>query len=116
MKASYFLPNLPLDNDFNDPLVWKALNGASRALAELKGIAKTIPNEQVLISALTLREAQDSSAVENIITTQDELYRAELGFSQQISPATKEVQRYAVALQRDPSMFASQALSLGTTL
>jgi len=60
---------------------------------------QTIPNENILVNTLTLQEAQDSSAVENIITTQDELYRAELAIDGGISIATKEVQRYAIALR-----------------
>ena len=100
MKPTYDIPDLPLHFDFNTIPVFQALNAASRALAELKGTARTIPNEQVLINTLTIREAQDSSAVENIITTQDELFRAEIQLSERHSPATKEVQRYAVALRQ----------------
>jgi Fic family protein len=100
MKPTYDIPDLPLAYDFATVPVFKALNEASRALAELKGTARTIPNEQVLINTLTIREAQDSSAVENIITTQDELFRAEIELSERHSPATKEVQRYAVALRQ----------------
>lgn len=100
MIATYDIPDLPLNYNFATASVFQALNTASRALAELKGTARTIPNEQVLINTLTIREAQDSSAVENIITTQDELFRAEIELSEQHSPATKEVQRYAAALRQ----------------
>ncbi len=99
MKRTYDLPNLPLTEDFESAAVLLALNRASRALAELKGTARTIPNEQVLISTLTLREAEDSSAIENIITTQDELFRSDIGINTKLSLATKEVQRYALALR-----------------
>ena len=99
MKRTYSLPGLPLARSFESPSVLLALNQASRALAELKGTARTIPNEQVLISTLTLREAEDSSAIENIITTQDELFRSDIGIGNKLSPATKEVQRYALALR-----------------
>jgi len=100
MPKKYQIPTLPLEFQFDSPSVLQALNRASRALAELKGTARTIPNEQVLISTLTLREAQDSSAVENIITTQDELFRADIALKKNLSPATKEVQRYAEALRQ----------------
>lgn len=64
-------------------------------MAELKGVAQTIPNEDILISSLTLQEAKDSSEVENIVTTQDELYKAGLQIKTQIAnAATKEVLRY----------------------
>ena len=71
---------------------------AHRHLAELKGIAASIPNESILIDTLALQEAKDSSAIENIITTQDELFRAEVGGDPSVSPAAKEVQNYTAAL------------------
>lgn len=49
---------------------------SASALAELKGIAKTIPNQSMLINAIVLQEAKSSSEIENIITTQDKLYKA----------------------------------------
>ena len=70
---------------------------AHRNLAELKGVAKTIPNEAMLISMLALQEAQSSSAIENIITTQDKLYKYQL-HSDSVDPVTKEVAFYAEAL------------------
>ena len=70
-------------------------------LAELKGIAATIPNEQILISTLTLQEAKDSSEVENIVTTQDDLYKASVDLHKDfISAATKEVLNYREAIQQ----------------
>ena len=74
----YQIPNLPLIIDVETKAVLKQLARSNRALAELKGVAGTIPNENILISSLTLQEAKDSSSVENIITTQDDLYRADL--------------------------------------
>lgn len=77
----------------------KQVNKANRKLAELKGVAQTIPNERILINSLTLQEAKDSSAVENIVTTQDDLYRAGLDTSYQfINAATKEVLFYREAI------------------
>ena len=58
--------------------VLKQLVTAHRYLAELKGIAATIPNPEILINALSLQEAKDSSEIENIFTTQDELFQADI--------------------------------------
>src|SRR5690606_29543667 len=69
-----------------------------RALAELKGIAATIPNQGILINTLGLQEAKDSSAVENIVTTHDELFRDATMADGTSSPAAKEVLRYRQAL------------------
>jgi len=99
MANKYQIPTLPLPYDLETVAVLKQLNKANKKLAELKGIARTIPNEKILISTLALQEARDSSAVENIVTTQDDLYRA--GLSDNISiinPATKEVLRYREAI------------------
>lgn len=71
---------------------------ANRFLAELKGVASSIPNETILINTLTLQEAKDSSEVENIITTHDELFQAGAQ-ADALTPAAKEVQDYAVALR-----------------
>ncbi len=78
--------------------VLKQAAEAHRYLAELKGISASIPNEAILINTLSLQEAKDSSAVENIITSQDELFRAEL-YANGPAPAAKEVQNYAQALK-----------------
>lgn len=90
---------LPLAIELETKAVLKQAALAHRHLAELKGIAATIPNEQILINTLTLQEARDSSAVENIITTQDELFQAELQTDLILNTATKEVQNYANALK-----------------
>ncbi|MGB3619329.1 MAG: Fic family protein [Catalinimonas sp.] len=90
---------LPLATDVETKAVLKQAAVAHRYLAELKGIVGTIPNANILISTLTLQEAKDSSAVENIITTHDELFRAALLTDYAVSATTKEVQRYANALR-----------------
>ena len=96
----YIIPNLPLPYDLETKAVLKQLNKANKMLAELKGLATTIPNEQILISSLTLQEAKESSEVENIVTTQDDLYRASVSINQELqSAATKEVLNYREALQ-----------------
>jgi len=78
--------------------VLKQLVAAHRHLAELKGITATVPNPEILTSALSLQEAKDSSEIENIFTTQDELYRAEVFGGLAKNTAAKEVLRCAAAL------------------
>ena len=75
------------------------MTDASRQLAELKGVAASIPNQRILISALGIQEAKDSSAIENIVTTHDELFRESSNSSEVANPAAKEVLRYRQALQ-----------------
>lgn len=91
---------LPYSDDIETKAVLKQAAVAHRYLAELKGVAASIPNEQILINTLTLQEARDSSAIENIITTCDELFQAELQTDLLLNTATKEVQRYAYALRK----------------
>jgi Fic family protein len=79
--------------------VLKALAKANRALAELKGRAAIIPNQGILIDTLALQEAKASSEIENIVTTQDELFQADLQLDGPESPAAKEVARYRDALK-----------------
>lgn len=99
MANKYIIPTLPLPYDLETVAVLKQLNKANKKLAELKGIARTIPNENILISMLALQEARDSSAVENIVTTQDDLYQAGVSDNIRIiNPATKEVLRYREAI------------------
>lgn len=95
------LPTLPLPeiDQWETRAVLKQAAKAHRYLAELKGVAATIPNEEILINTLTLQEARHSSEIENIITTQDDLYRAVVADEAQIDPQTKEVQDYATALR-----------------
>lgn len=82
----------------DSPAILKALIQAHRQLAELKGIVKSIPNEDILLSTLTLQEAKDSSEIENIITTQDALYKH--GLQTDLSNlATKEVANYSAGLR-----------------
>lgn len=100
--SEYNIPHLPLAYDLETKAILKQLNQANRRLAELKGVALTIPNENILVSTLTLQEAKDSSEVENIVTTQDDLYQ---GAAESLSnfvanAATKEVLNYREALQQ----------------
>lgn len=101
MSATYDIPELPLGFDFETKTVLLQLNKSNKRLAELKGVALTIPNENILLSSLVLQEALDSSAVENIVTTSDELYKADLNFRDGIvNAATKEVLNYRQAMQK----------------
>jgi Fic family protein len=105
-KPSY----LPYNKDLETKAVLKKLAGAHRALAELKGVAQTIPKQEILINTLTLQEAKDSSEVENIVTTHDELYKSSLGFEKYVSPAAKEVQNYIAAIKRGFSIVSKQKI------
>ena len=99
LKPTYQIPTLPPEADLETVRILKALNRASRALADLKGQAKTIPNQGILIDTLALQEAKASSEIENIVTTQDELFQADLFPENPQSPAAKEVARYRDALR-----------------
>lgn len=94
---------LPLEHlppsRFDTPTILKKLALASRKLAELKGVAASIPNQGILINTLGMQEAKDSSAIENIVTTHDELFQDELFPENSANAAAKEVLRYRQALR-----------------
>ena len=93
------LPLLPPANEKIETLtVLKQLVKSSMALAELKGVAKILPNPNILLNAVILKEASASSEIENVITTQDKLYQALNTKSVQADSATKEVMRYREAM------------------
>ncbi len=94
------LKKLPIEKDIETKRVLKKLASAHRALAELKGVVSTIPNENILINTLGLQEAKDSSAIENIITTHDDIYKADLNLEGFKSLNAKEVQNYISALKK----------------
>lgn len=83
---------------FDTPAILKKLVGAHRSLAELKGVAASMPNQGILVSTLGLQEAKDSSEIENIVTTHDELFREAALTEAAASAAAKEVARYRQAL------------------
>ncbi|MBP9889584.1 MAG: Fic family protein [Leptospiraceae bacterium] len=97
--SGFNLPELPPIVDLETKTVLKQLSLSHRYLAELKGVARTIPNQSILIQTLPLLEAKDSSAIENIVTTHDELYRMELLEEAIQDSAAKEVQNYRTALR-----------------
>ena len=84
---------------FDAPAILKKLASSSRSLAELKGIAASIPNQGILINTLGLQEAKDSSEIENIVTTHDELFKDDVLPEAFANPAAKEVLRYRQALR-----------------
>ncbi len=88
-----------LPGNFESPAILKKAAVAGRKLAELKGLAASIPNQGILINTLTLQEAKDSSAIENIVTTHDELFRSATYPDLFASPAAKEVRHYIEALR-----------------
>ncbi|MGI5901572.1 MAG: Fic family protein [Desulfitobacteriia bacterium] len=91
------LPMLPPEVNLETNRVLKQLAKANRALAELKGYADTIPNKHILINAILIKEAKDSSEIENIVTTHDDLYKA-MSNAKAVTPAAKEVLNYRTAL------------------
>ncbi|WP_151900892.1 Fic family protein [Sulfurimonas hydrogeniphila] len=103
--------NLPLKTNPETQTVLKKAISANRALAKLNGTAKIIPNQNILINALVLQEAKDSSEIENIITTHDELFRAGLDV-ESVTHATKEVQHYREALLKGYAIVKESGLLL----
>ncbi|QHI37476.1 Adenosine monophosphate-protein transferase SoFic [Kordia antarctica] len=104
------LGKLPLSKDIETKKVLKKLTSAHRALAELKGVVSSIPNQNILINTLGLQEAKDSSAIENIITTHDDIYKAELNLDGFKSLNAKEVQNYISALKKGFELITKQKI------
>ena len=94
---NYILEKLPLKEEIETKRVLKQLSITSRALAELKGVARTMPNQNILINAIMINEAKASSGIENIVTTHDEIYKAMVK-PYDISPNAKEVVDYRRAI------------------
>ncbi len=92
------LPELPPAVEIESRDILKACISAMTELAKANALVKTLPNETVLVHTLPLQEARRSSEIENIVTTNDELYRAMTSNNIQTSPHTKEVLRYREAL------------------
>jgi len=91
------LPDLPSVGFVESPEILRQLSKASRHLGELNGLCVSIPDPQLLINTIVLQESKDSSAIENIVTTQDELYKAATG-EEAVSHTAKEVLSYRKAL------------------
>lgn len=102
------LSGLPLPIDIETKRILKVLPKAHAALAELKGIAETIPDQNILINTLAIQEAKDSSAIENIITTHDELYQADIDNERAHTPESKEVINYVTAMKKGYQLVVNQ--------
>jgi Fic family protein len=107
---------LPLTIDVESKAVLKRLPKAHAALAELKSIASTIPNQGILINTLGLQEAKDSSAIENIITTHDDLYKSGLNIELVRSLSAKEVQNYINALKAGFELISEKGMLTNNTI
>ena len=92
------LPPLPPKVDLETKSVLKKAISAGRVLAELKGLGESIPNQSMLVNTVILQEAQASSEIENIVTTNDALFKAATSNTSSVDPVTKEVLRYREAL------------------
>ncbi len=91
---------LPPNVQVETPEVLKKALEAQQYLSELKGVSHAIPNQEILLNTLPIQEARSSSEIENIVTTSDALYKADVENARRIDQTTKEVQRYAVALKK----------------
>lgn len=116
VKPNKKLLPLPLDCDVETKAVLKSLPSAHASLAELKGIASTMPNQSILINTLGLQEAKDSSAIENIITTHDDLYKSELNLDSYKSLNAKEVQNYIAATKTGFELVSKTGLITNRTV
>lgn len=98
LKCTYSIPTLPLDVEVETKQVLKATNAAYRALSDLRREAAKVPNQAILIDTLSLQEAQASSEIENIVTTQDEVFEIGPTTSSDLDARQKEVSRYRDSL------------------
>ncbi|MFH2044333.1 MAG: Fic family protein [Pseudomonadota bacterium] len=94
------LPLLPPKAEIETKEVLKKLVVASQFLAELRGYAELLPNKAIIINSIILQEAKDSSEIENIVTTHDQLFRALADNRKIAEPAVKEVLNYRSALYK----------------
>ena len=90
------MTNLPFNFNFDDVEILKALNNANHKLGQLNGAINLLPNSYVIFNAITLGEAKESSEIENIVTTFDEIFK-EMTYSKS-NPASKEVLNYRQAM------------------
>ena len=113
------LPTLPPARELESHAVLKACIEARAALAELKQAAELIPNQAMLINTIPLLEAKDSSEIENIVTTTDQLFQYAQSPAQgqdNADPATKEALRYRTALHRGYQSLKDRPLCTATAV
>ncbi|MEI6387561.1 MAG: Fic/DOC family N-terminal domain-containing protein [Spirochaetota bacterium] len=103
---------LPPAGDIETKAILRRAVSASRALAELKGMGGIVPDQAILIHSIPLQEAKASSEIENIVTTNDALYKAVDSASALTDPDTKEVLRYRSALWQGYERVKTEPLSL----
>ncbi len=116
LQQTYNIPPLPPKYDFETLPILKALNTATRALAEVKGRAPVIPNQGILIDTLSLQEAKESSEIENIVTTNDELFRGGADRDTALAGPSKEVAVYRDALRLGFDQLCDTGLITNRTL
>lgn len=110
------LPLLPPQQDIESKAVLKKCIEATRQLEGLRQAAKHIPNQAVLINSIPLREAKDSSAIENIVTTNDKLFRFANIDLEHADPATREILRYRTALRNGFENLKERPLTTQTAI
>ena len=110
------LPPLPPQTDVETPAVLKATVSASRTLARLDGACKRLPDPTMLINLVPLMEAQASNEIENIVTTNDELFRAAHGALTTLTPQIKEALRYREALRAGFQSLESRPITTNTAI
>lgn len=110
------LPELPPAQDIETKAVLRKCIDATRKLEGLRQAAKLIPNQDVLINSIPLREAQDSSEIENIVTTNDRLFRFANTDGEHADPATREILRYRTALRNGYDNLKARPLTVQTAL
>jgi len=108
------LPLLPPQIDLETPVILKACIEANKELAKLKMAERLIPNQTVLINSIPLLESQASSAIENIVTTTDDLFKYADSNSKMVSHEIKETLRYRSALYQGIISLKSRPLSVTT--
>ena len=108
------LPPLPPRDEVETVAVLKAVIAANKELGALDSACRLIPNPAIITSTIPLREAQASSEIENIVTTNDELFRAAYAVDAEPTPATKEALRYNKALHLGVESLATRPLSIHT--
>ncbi|GAB5413968.1 MAG: Fic family protein [Congregibacter sp.] len=110
------LPHLPPRIDLESKAVLKKAIAANSSLAKLEGKAQRLPHQGILINSVVLQEARDSSEIENIFTTQDELYQASASGISTASAETKEVMRYREALWKGFTSIRDRPISISTII
>ena len=110
------LPALPPNTDLESRAILKQCITARAALAELKQATLLIPNPTVLINTIPLLEAKDSSEIENIVTTTDQLFRHADDGDSNADPATREVLRYRAALYEGFQSLSERPLTTRTAV